>query len=458
MAHGIYLVSVLCELQLSMGKGNGKKKSATASPHVVNSSQNARQRHYQNTDPLEQEPSESESDQSDVEMGPPISSVTPHPMPKPLTGTDILWDNIMTDVDMKSESDLIEETIMISNLAEQPLRNTTEIQIQICDEETERGQGPEPKKVTKRKGIDTEIIILILRDAGGGCLCILETKASISNSAHFLLLPSSRSLCLPLPFFPHILTQRLSDSIKGHYCPITREYTFLVVSTNKDTSPKHYGLSTAETPSGHCKDPGGWATKKGCAGDYIKPILLMAISCLSNRLHTHAAHLVRLFRVGLGFSVDHQFQRPQIEIQHLGCTACTVSNPHSNTMASYSFPGARSLNSELNRKVLARQAKFEDPAYLHSWTADWGDEFDFAWETNWCRESERFNSTLHAPRLATLLRFPYARVLGIAVCAFALRFNRLSPPYWGAMQPLCRGIGSLEALIYSASAVRSVGL
>ncbi|KAJ7488615.1 hypothetical protein B0H11DRAFT_2230146 [Mycena galericulata] len=37
-------------------------------------------------------------------------------------------------------------------------------------------------------------------------------------------------------------------------------------------------------------------------------------------------------------------------------------------MASYSFPGARSLNSELNRKVLAL-----DPT--KSWTADWG-EYD----------------------------------------------------------------------------------
>ncbi|KAJ7488616.1 hypothetical protein B0H11DRAFT_2278523 [Mycena galericulata] len=132
-----------------MAHGNGKKKSATASPHVVNPSQNARQRHYQNTDPLEQEPSESESDQSDVEMGPPISSVTPHPMPKPLTGTDILWDNIMTDVDMKSESDLIEETIMISNLAEQPRADLESMEIDSCSCSEEDGDVENAEEMTK---------------------------------------------------------------------------------------------------------------------------------------------------------------------------------------------------------------------------------------------------------------------------------------------------------------------
>ncbi|KAJ7503973.1 hypothetical protein B0H11DRAFT_1905859 [Mycena galericulata] len=68
--------------------------------------------------------------------------------------------------------------------------------------------------------------------------------------------------------------KELGEEGLGGQCrsrPITHEYGLLVVSTNKDASPKQYGLNTAETPSEPC---------------YGLPI--------------DAAHLGRLFRVSIG--------------------------------------------------------------------------------------------------------------------------------------------------------------
>ncbi|KAJ7474559.1 hypothetical protein B0H11DRAFT_2282171, partial [Mycena galericulata] len=113
-----------------MSHGNGKKKFCHCKPTCGKFlSKRTRRRHYKNTDPLEQEPSE--SGQSDVEMSPSLPFATPHPTPQPLA--DIIWDNNLTDVDRESESDLMEETMSNpGSLADQSHVDPESMDIDSC--------------------------------------------------------------------------------------------------------------------------------------------------------------------------------------------------------------------------------------------------------------------------------------------------------------------------------------
>ncbi|KAJ7439590.1 hypothetical protein B0H11DRAFT_1934424 [Mycena galericulata] len=112
-------------------------------------------------------------------------------------------------------------------------------------------------------------------------------------------------------------------------------------------SIRNTASTTLKLLQGTDRTPAGGQRKRALPEIISNPILLMALSCRSSGYK---------FMLASGEVV----QNWPWETQHLGCTARTVSNPHSDTMASYftfDFPGAS--------------------------------EFDLAWETNWFRESER---------------------------------------------------------------------
>ncbi|KAJ7503952.1 hypothetical protein B0H11DRAFT_1905840 [Mycena galericulata] len=130
MSRGIYLPSsCFMRAPTEHAKGNGNKKICHCKPTCGKFlSKRTRRRHYKDTDPLDQQPSESETDHSDVEMSP---SATPIPTPQPLA--DIIWGNNLTDVDMESGSDLIEETMFNSgSLADQSHVDQESMDIDSC--------------------------------------------------------------------------------------------------------------------------------------------------------------------------------------------------------------------------------------------------------------------------------------------------------------------------------------